>query len=280
MLIERSIKKAIVPLFFVLYIGCGFMFVPDSDAGASGTLGVAFLFGIVALLLGYKITRDFKKVPIVCELTGEYLMLQYYRNPADVMIRYNKITGIVLKIHSAKSAVVEICYLNDNQKTEKIMLGKMAWKGLIDFYDNLICKVDSSCDILVLKAIDTDCNTLVKFDENENWRDIFNIKKSAGMVFKEILGESIIKKVLKLTGFLILLFVRAKVGKNGMGLNIFLWFIGVSYVYYLIVAFILRLKGYSGKDSLPLVVSWTVSVFFLLGATSFYIMKILGVSYS
>lgn len=264
MTINRKIAKELRFIFLYIIMCIGILLIPGYG-DESKKVVLAFIFGIPILfsIIGY--FRRLYKLPVICEINENEIILGYFSRQG-LSIPIQNIIEIDIKIHSQKTAIINIILYDCESKIFNVGIYRNSWDNFIEFSEYLSSIFNESGKLKVYKMEDKLGKECSQFSESLNWYEYLTQKRTKKDVLNEITKEGIIKKVLITVCCSLIIFIKSI--NSTYDVNITIGTIVVGLILYLIISFYLRMAGYSRKESIK-----------IFGAIFFYLMLGIGAVY-
>lgn len=260
--------ELIFPVSYI-FITIGVLLLQYENGDMGNLIGLAFIFGIPALLIIFATTRRHFKYPFEIEIKDDYLILTYRKRKRNISI--SLIMEINVKISSQRTATFEIKFYPNEVGLTKLVFTKKEWDKSEEFFYKLSLLIGNSSKFNILLLDKLLVKRLEKTSINFDWHEYFTAKKTIKNVFQDIIEESIIKKGIILIGFLVLLTLNIITGEGTIDFKIYVWLILPMGSIYLLSSFIYRLKGYSREDAIENFFSNIVCLMMVLAGVYGYI---------
>lgn len=245
MVIKRDVKKELRFIIYSVIVLIGVYLAPYAEEDIMEKIGLECVLGIPILLIIIRFFRRLKLIPNMCELTNNELIISYF-NKTSINIPLDQIKDVILKIHSAKTAIISINLYEHSTSISKLDIYKNSWGNFVEFCKQLSLNYKGTVNVLTMK--DNAGKECYVYSESVEWYEFLTKRKTIKDTLREVMNEGIIKKALLVFGFIVVVFFQSI---NDIGdISTYIWFAGIMLIFYLIISFYLRMKGYSRKESI------------------------------
>ena len=256
MIIKRKVRKELRFMIYCVIILVGVYLTPFGEDDIKNKIGLEFILGFPILFVIIGFFRRLKIIPTICEINNNGIIITYF-NKATINIPINQIKEVLIKLHSQKTAIISINLYENSTSIAKLEIYKNSWDHFDQFCKQLTLIYPDTVKLLTMS--DNAGKECFVYSESVDWYEFLTQKKTVKDIFKEITNEGIIKKTLLMLGFILIIFFKCSNDSNDI--SIFIWFAGIMIILYLIIAFHLRMIGYSRKESIE---NFAAGIFYII----------------
>ena len=275
MIIRKKLIKDIIKTIFVVITAASFIITSAiiNSKIDNQEIGLLIIIGIPVSLYVVGFFRRIKLYPKECILSGTSLTINYYNN-RTIDLSLTEIKELKILIHSQRTAILEFKYLNENGAYLTVQFRRAEYTNFIDFSKTVMGYVYQDEPPKVETIKDNIAKERSEFFSQLEWWEYLTEKKTIAGILKELLSENLLIKLFSVISLCVIIISRNyQEGQNNFFILLFMISI---YVIYLIVGFILRLKGFSRVESIGHFIVGLLTMICYLGAGTMILAWILN----
>ena len=266
---SKEYRNFATMIFLIAVIMIGINIMND---GKEEAIAINFIFGLPLFFIILGFVRGLNKSPIEITLEGTRIIITFWEDRKDEVM-LNEINSATVHIHSKRTAFLELKYDDMNGKSKVIKCWKKYHENFTDFTQQLLIRIDDTEKALVYIGNESG-STRELYNLNVPWMVFLENKRNFSSLFDELKNESLLKKIGALIVFVLLFVLKAGVSSKKEFI-IFGWILSVGYIMYLLVGAILRVSGYSRKESIGIFFSGLFFVFLGFGSVCIIVMTLI-----